>query len=209
MCRKAFNPERIKKLHVDRAPGEANAANSGHMAEEDELLRRVGLLFAEDAEQEDINELQDEVNEFLGPNPGSTVSTHTSTLVAVRVVHKCSLRSMTAGHCGWFDSRCQRLLSLGSILVEAPVSVNCDRHLWDHLLTRTMPFDALDGASHSPRLRRNTRSVIGYRCPHGIALAANSLCRIPSNRRMCLRATRRVHETRIARCRWQLVTRLA
>ncbi|TFK86802.1 hypothetical protein K466DRAFT_492102 [Polyporus arcularius HHB13444] len=74
MCRKAFNPERIKKLHVDRAPGETSAANSGHMAEEDDLLRRVGLLFAEDAQQEDINELQVEVEQFLGPNPGNTVS---------------------------------------------------------------------------------------------------------------------------------------
>ncbi len=74
MCRKAFNPERIKKLHVDRAPGETGAADSGHMAEEDDLLRRVGLLFAEDAQQEDINELQVEVEQFLGPNPGNTVS---------------------------------------------------------------------------------------------------------------------------------------
>ncbi len=74
MCRKGFNPERIKKLHVDRAPGEISAANSGHMAEEDDLLRRVGLLFAEDAQQEDINELQVEVERFLGPNPGNTVS---------------------------------------------------------------------------------------------------------------------------------------
>lgn len=44
------------------------------MSEENELLRRVGLLFAEDATSEDIDALVQEVQEWLLQNPGSTVS---------------------------------------------------------------------------------------------------------------------------------------
>ena len=73
LCRKAFNPDRIKKLHVDKAPAE-NGALTGKMKEENELLRRVGMLFAEDAEDADINELVEEVTVWLGNNAGSSVS---------------------------------------------------------------------------------------------------------------------------------------
>ena len=44
------------------------------MSEENELLRRVGLLFAEDETSEDIDALVQEVQEWLLQNPGSTVS---------------------------------------------------------------------------------------------------------------------------------------
>ncbi|KAI0701777.1 hypothetical protein C8Q76DRAFT_582418, partial [Earliella scabrosa] len=71
LCRKVF--DRIKKLHVDRAPDEP-VIPTGPMSEENELLRRVGLLFAEDATSEDIDALVQEVQEWLLQNPGSTVS---------------------------------------------------------------------------------------------------------------------------------------
>ncbi|KAI0746757.1 hypothetical protein C8Q80DRAFT_1337531 [Daedaleopsis nitida] len=67
MCRKAFNPERIKKLHVDRAPGDAQEAD-GSTVEENEFLRRIGMLFTGDTEDEDINALVTEVGDWLMDN---------------------------------------------------------------------------------------------------------------------------------------------
>ena len=73
MCRKAFNPERIKKLHVDKAPADGTAL-MGAVSEENELLRRVGSLFGEDSEDEDVNALVEEVTAWLSRHTGSTVS---------------------------------------------------------------------------------------------------------------------------------------
>ena len=74
MCRKAFNPERIKKLHVDRPTGDSPTSTGRGMSEENEFLRRVGLLFANDAEESDINTLVAEVEEWLTVHVEPTVS---------------------------------------------------------------------------------------------------------------------------------------
>ena len=73
MCRKAFNPERIKKLHVDKAPADGSAL-IGKIAEETEFFHRLGMLFAEGAEDDDVNALVVEVTEWLARQEGSLVS---------------------------------------------------------------------------------------------------------------------------------------
>ena len=72
MCRKGFNPERIKKLHVDKAP--EGAAPTGPVAEENGLLRRVGMLFDEGADPADVYAMKAEALEWLNNHPGSSVS---------------------------------------------------------------------------------------------------------------------------------------
>ncbi|EJF63667.1 hypothetical protein DICSQDRAFT_55259 [Dichomitus squalens LYAD-421 SS1] len=91
MCRKAFNPERIKKLHVDKAPGEGSVP-TGPMAEENELLRRVGMLFDQDADPVDIDAIVEEATEWLNNHPGPAVS-HPALIfpVATRDVRKIDL----------------------------------------------------------------------------------------------------------------------
>ncbi|KAJ7107615.1 hypothetical protein C8R43DRAFT_199678 [Mycena crocata] len=54
LCRKAFNRERIKKLHVDRPEADM----------EGDFLRRVALAF--DAELEDQTRLTEELDAWLG-----------------------------------------------------------------------------------------------------------------------------------------------
>ena len=73
MCRKGFNPERIKKLHVDKAPGEGSVP-TGPMAEENELLRRAGLLFDGDADLADVDAMVEEATEWLANHPSPSVS---------------------------------------------------------------------------------------------------------------------------------------
>ncbi|KZT03701.1 uncharacterized protein LAESUDRAFT_729000 [Laetiporus sulphureus 93-53] len=66
LCRKAFQPDRIKKLHVDRIyPGQDQDVTS----EETELLQRVALYFGENTSVEDVNAVIDEVNAWLGARP--------------------------------------------------------------------------------------------------------------------------------------------
>ncbi|KAI0323751.1 hypothetical protein GY45DRAFT_1216615, partial [Cubamyces sp. BRFM 1775] len=68
LCRKAFNPERIKKLHVDKVNGDGSGP-SGTMVEENELFRRVAMFFSEAASPENINELSQEVNAWVARCP--------------------------------------------------------------------------------------------------------------------------------------------
>ena len=72
MCRKGFNPERIKKLHVDKAP--EGAASTGPVAEENELLRHIGMLFDECADPTDVDAMKDDALEWLNTHPGPSVS---------------------------------------------------------------------------------------------------------------------------------------
>ncbi|KAI0360693.1 hypothetical protein OH77DRAFT_1393090 [Trametes cingulata] len=77
LCRKGFNPERIKKLHVDKVNGDG-LGPAGPMAEENEMFRRMAALFTDDANPEDINALVEEVNSWLAQSnrqsEGSAVS---------------------------------------------------------------------------------------------------------------------------------------
>ncbi|KAJ8689940.1 hypothetical protein PTI98_012793 [Pleurotus ostreatus] len=63
LCRKAFAPDRIKKLHVDRPenvdPGQEDETR------ETELLRSLSLSWGENTPQEDIEALTGEVTTFL------------------------------------------------------------------------------------------------------------------------------------------------
>ncbi|KAI0777672.1 hypothetical protein BD413DRAFT_468191 [Trametes elegans] len=70
LCRKAFNPERIKKLHVDKVLG----GPAGPLLEENELFRRISALFdqGEDVDREHINTLVEEVNTWVGQTTRSS-----------------------------------------------------------------------------------------------------------------------------------------
>ena len=73
LCRKAFQPDRIKKLHVDRPPT-ANADDDRVQAEEFELIQHVALFFGENTPDEDVNTVLGEAEDWLalqGDNPGS------------------------------------------------------------------------------------------------------------------------------------------
>ncbi|KAI0826631.1 hypothetical protein BC628DRAFT_1419119 [Trametes gibbosa] len=64
LCRKAFNPERIKKLHVDKVNGDGSGL-AGPMLEEYELLKQIAVLFDPRTSPEDINALVESVNAWL------------------------------------------------------------------------------------------------------------------------------------------------
>ncbi|KAI0674285.1 hypothetical protein C8Q78DRAFT_955297, partial [Trametes maxima] len=64
LCRKGFNPERIKKLHVDKVNGDGSGP-ARPMADELELYRRIGTHFHEHANPEDINTIVEEVNSWF------------------------------------------------------------------------------------------------------------------------------------------------
>ncbi|KAH9849377.1 hypothetical protein C2E23DRAFT_762103 [Lenzites betulinus] len=64
LCRKAFNPERIKKLHVDKVNGDGSGL-AGPMLEEFELLKQIAVLFDPRTSPEEINALVDSVNAWL------------------------------------------------------------------------------------------------------------------------------------------------
>ncbi|KAF4566390.1 hypothetical protein EYR36_011816 [Pleurotus pulmonarius] len=63
LCRKAFAPDRIKKLHVDRP--ENVDPGQGDETRETELLRSLSLSWGENTPQEDIEALTGEVSTFL------------------------------------------------------------------------------------------------------------------------------------------------
>lgn len=73
LCRKAFAPDRIKKLHVDRPenvdPGQEDETR------ETELLRSLSLSWGENTPQEDIEALTGEVTTFLENKADDVVST--------------------------------------------------------------------------------------------------------------------------------------
>ena len=73
LCRKAFQPDRIKKLHVDRPPT-ANDDDDRTRDEEFELIQHVALFFGENTPDEDVNTVLGEAEDWLalqGDNPGS------------------------------------------------------------------------------------------------------------------------------------------
>ena len=115
LCRKAFNPERIKKLHVDRPPTEGTAL-AGSAAEESEFMYRAGMLFTEGAEQADVNALVEEVMAWLSQRTSSTVrpsSDHSCCLRSCGIVGSPELTSRTTrisrfsiNHCAMPSLRC-------------------------------------------------------------------------------------------------------
>ncbi|EIW55723.1 uncharacterized protein TRAVEDRAFT_129815 [Trametes versicolor FP-101664 SS1] len=64
LCRKGFNPERIKKLHVDKVNGDGSGP-AGAKLEEYEFFRRIAVLFDHRSEPEEINALVEEVNAWV------------------------------------------------------------------------------------------------------------------------------------------------
>ncbi len=63
LCRKAFVPDRIKKIHVDRyTPGDEDEVN--------EFLRRIALLSGENVEAEDVMKLTHEIHNWLATPEG-------------------------------------------------------------------------------------------------------------------------------------------
>lgn len=73
LCRKAFQPDRIKKLHVDRL-ATGNDDDDRTQAEEFELIQHVALFFGENTPDEDVNTVLGEVHDWLalqGDNPSS------------------------------------------------------------------------------------------------------------------------------------------
>ncbi|KAI0371935.1 hypothetical protein BV20DRAFT_1051125 [Pilatotrama ljubarskyi] len=88
LCRKGFNPERIKKLHVDKVNGDGSGP-AGPMAEENELFRRMATLFTDDANPEDINALVEEVNAWLAQsNRQSDMSSTHPLVLGVTALHQ-------------------------------------------------------------------------------------------------------------------------
>ena len=73
LCRKAFQPDRIKKLHVDRLTT-GNDDDDRIQAEESELIQHVALFFGENTPDEDVNTVLGEAHDWLalrGDNPSS------------------------------------------------------------------------------------------------------------------------------------------
>jgi hypothetical protein len=65
MCRKNFDPSRLKKLHVDRPEG-------GEDPREGDLLQRVAMSF--EAPEEHRRDLLDEIDKWLEEKHADAVS---------------------------------------------------------------------------------------------------------------------------------------
>ncbi|KAH9923535.1 uncharacterized protein B0H18DRAFT_465169 [Fomitopsis serialis] len=86
LCRKAFQPDRIKKLHVDRL-ATGGDDDDRTQAEESELIQHVALFFGENTPDEDVNAVLGEVHDWLalqGDNPSS----HRALRSAVAALHR-------------------------------------------------------------------------------------------------------------------------
>lgn len=62
LCRKAFLPDRIKKLHIDRPPNYSDNDDSMRVSE---LLQRVALVSGENAAEEQVMSVISEVQQWL------------------------------------------------------------------------------------------------------------------------------------------------
>lgn len=68
LCRKAFQPDRVKKLHVAGPPELDGAAEETIVQEATQLLQRVTLVSGEDVPDVEIIEVVTEVEEWLSNN---------------------------------------------------------------------------------------------------------------------------------------------
>ena len=68
LCRKAFQPDRVKKLHVAGPPELDGAAEEMIEAEAAQLLQRVSLASGEDVPDVEIIDVITEVEEWLSSN---------------------------------------------------------------------------------------------------------------------------------------------
>ncbi|PCH38935.1 hypothetical protein WOLCODRAFT_29268 [Wolfiporia cocos MD-104 SS10] len=101
LCRKAFDPSRIKKLHIDRyTPTDSQGMPIVGRTEEDELLHRIALFFGDSASDEDVNEVLEEVREWLASHTPGAHPTWSFILAAS--IGRCSLpptRFIDTGSC--------------------------------------------------------------------------------------------------------------
>src|ERR1700685_2004939 len=83
LCRKNFQPDRVKKLHVDKAPDEPDGTNVLLESHSAVLLQRVALISGENAPAVDVAEVINDVMEWLSTqsNDLSSVSLLSSVLV--------------------------------------------------------------------------------------------------------------------------------
>ncbi|KAH9950758.1 hypothetical protein B0H21DRAFT_721515 [Amylocystis lapponica] len=85
LCRKGFQPDRIKKLHIDRYTGDGPDVIVD--AEESELLQRVALFFGENTPEEDVNSVMAEAREWLAMR-SDNFSSHRALRSAVTALHQ-------------------------------------------------------------------------------------------------------------------------
>ena len=69
LCRKAFLPDRIKKLHIDRPPNYADNDDSTRVSE---LLQRIALVSGENAAEEQVMGVISEVQQWLATRDDRT-----------------------------------------------------------------------------------------------------------------------------------------
>ncbi|KZT70640.1 hypothetical protein DAEQUDRAFT_725181 [Daedalea quercina L-15889] len=86
LCRKAFQPDRIKKLHVDRLTA-GNDDDDRTQAEESELIQHVALFFGENTPDEDVNTVLGEAHDWLALR-GDNLSSHRALRSAVAALHR-------------------------------------------------------------------------------------------------------------------------
>jgi hypothetical protein len=65
LCRKNFQPDRVKKLHVDKAPQEPDGTNVLLDLHSAVLLQRVAMVSGENTPDEDVMEVLNDVTEWL------------------------------------------------------------------------------------------------------------------------------------------------
>ncbi|KIM81257.1 hypothetical protein PILCRDRAFT_506477 [Piloderma croceum F 1598] len=65
LCRKNFQPDRVKKLHVDKAPQEPDGTNVLLDSHSAVLLQRVAMVSGENTPDEDVMEVLNDVTEWL------------------------------------------------------------------------------------------------------------------------------------------------
>lgn len=98
LCRRAFNADQIKKLHVDRS-STVKDRKLFTATEESELIRRVALFFGENSSSEDANAVIDEVHEWLAARSHDPTTVSPSSLGFVwiysvaYITYLCSLTS--------------------------------------------------------------------------------------------------------------------
>lgn len=70
LCRKTFNPERIKKLHVDRL----STGGTNDATQESEILHRLAMVSGEYTPDEDVQVVLDDVEKWMSEVDEENVS---------------------------------------------------------------------------------------------------------------------------------------
>ncbi|PSR71481.1 hypothetical protein PHLCEN_2v12646 [Hermanssonia centrifuga] len=140
LCRKAFVPDRIKKIHVDRyTPGDEDEVN--------EFLRRIALLSGENVEAEDVMKLTHEIHNWLATPEGENSETFAK--AEQSIAEKDSELSQLRTEHAFFRAEIARYHGTSNPLPPPPQSVSTNRISFARPLTSMSRKSAYSAIGHT------------------------------------------------------------